>query len=161
MLPLILMLVIMQPGRTFVGFAARTQFHIRLSGVYRPLAFCLWFATMVARAGEGAAAPVSPNERIHLFNGKDLSGFYTWLVDTKREDPRHVFVVTNGVIRISGEGLGYLATEKEYQDYHPRQWRDRLDPSFARRANRRREQFSTGRVFRRAGECDPARAFLR
>src|SRR2546428_57938 len=118
MLPLILMLVIMQPGRTFVRFAARTQFHIRLSGVYRPIALCLWFATMVPRAGEGAEAPVSPNERIPLFNGKDLGGFYTWLVDSKREDPRHVFVVTNGVIRISGEGLGYLATEKEYQDYH-------------------------------------------
>jgi len=73
---------------------------------------------MVPRAGEGAEAPVSPNERIPLFNGKDLGGFYTWLVDSKREDPRHVFVVTNGVIRISGEGLGYLATEKEYQDYH-------------------------------------------
>ena len=55
---------------------------------------------------------------IALFNGKDLAGFYTWLVDTKREDPRHVFTVTNGMIHISGEGLGYLATESEYRNYH-------------------------------------------
>ena len=63
--------------------------------------------------------PFSPtNSVIKLFNGKDLAGFYTWLVDTKREDPRHVFTVTNGMIRISGEGLGYLSTAREYQNYH-------------------------------------------
>jgi len=72
---------------------------------------------MAARAGEGVE-PISPKTAVHLFNGKDLGGFYTWLVDTKREDPRHVFAVTNGMIRISGEGLGYLATEKRYQNYH-------------------------------------------
>jgi hypothetical protein len=89
-----------------------------LCGVYRLLAFCLWFAAMVARAGEGVEPPISPTERVRLFNGNDLGGFYTWLVDTKSEDPRHVFAVTNGMIRISGEGLGYLATEKGYRNYH-------------------------------------------
>jgi hypothetical protein len=73
---------------------------------------------MVACAREVTSPPISPAEPLRLFNGKDLGGFYTWLVDTKREDPRHVFAVTNGMIRISGEGLGYLATEKRYQDYH-------------------------------------------
>lgn len=52
-----------------------------------------------------------------LFNGKDLSGWTTWLVDTKREDPRGVYSVRDGVIRISGDGFGYLATEKSYRDY--------------------------------------------
>ena len=52
-----------------------------------------------------------------LFNGKDLSGFYTWLVDTQYKDPRGVFSVTNGMIRISGEGLGYLATKRDYSNY--------------------------------------------
>ena len=37
-----------------------------------------------------AAADELPQYR-PLFNGKDLTGFYTWLVDTKREDPRRVF----------------------------------------------------------------------
>ncbi|MEK7684096.1 MAG: DUF1080 domain-containing protein [Verrucomicrobiota bacterium] len=63
-------------------------------------------------------AAESPSAVIKLFNGRDLGGFYSWLVDTKRRDPRGVFSVTNGLIRISGDGLGYLATEKEYQDYH-------------------------------------------
>jgi hypothetical protein len=55
---------------------------------------------------------------VPLFNGHDLSGFYIWLVDTKREDSRNVFSVTNSMIRISGDGLGYLATEREYENYH-------------------------------------------
>lgn len=52
-----------------------------------------------------------------LFNGRDLSGFYTWLVDTGYEDPRRVFTVTNGCLRISGDGLGYLATTEVFRDY--------------------------------------------
>jgi len=55
---------------------------------------------------------------ISLFNGKDLSGWHSWLVDTKHEDPRRVFSVTNGAIRISGDGLGYLATTNQFRDYH-------------------------------------------
>jgi hypothetical protein len=52
-----------------------------------------------------------------LFNGRDLAGFYTWLRDTGHEDPRGVFTVTNGMIRISGDGLGYLATQENYENY--------------------------------------------
>jgi hypothetical protein len=57
-------------------------------------------------------------EPIKLFNGKDLSGLQTWLKESQREDPKKVFSVKEGVIHVSGEGNGYLATEKEYQDYH-------------------------------------------
>jgi hypothetical protein len=52
-----------------------------------------------------------------LFNGRDLTGWYPWLVDTKYADPRNVFAVTNGTIRISGEGLGYLSTEEDFENY--------------------------------------------
>lgn len=55
--------------------------------------------------------------QVGLFNGKDLSGWTTWLGDSKREDPRGVYSVRDGMIRISGDGFGYLATEKSYQDY--------------------------------------------
>lgn len=69
-------------------------------------------------ANAEAPEPVRPaNEVLRLFNGRNLDGLYPWLVDTKRDDPRRVFTVTNGLIRISGEGLGYLATENEYRDY--------------------------------------------
>jgi hypothetical protein len=61
---------------------------------------------------------ISPkDEPIILFNGKDLSGFYTWLLDTKKEDPRKVFSVQDKMIHISGDGFGYLATEKRYANY--------------------------------------------
>ncbi len=53
-----------------------------------------------------------------LFNRKDLTGWYTFLVDTRYEDPRRVFTVTNGLLRISGDGLGYLATKTSFTDYH-------------------------------------------
>jgi hypothetical protein len=63
--------------------------------------------------------PLSPKGTvIQLFNGKDLTGLYTWLKDTQYEDPRKVFGVSNGHLRISGEIAGYIATREEYKDYH-------------------------------------------
>lgn len=62
--------------------------------------------------------PIAPKgDPIRLFNGRDLTGFTTWLGDTKREDPRGVFSVRDGMIRISGDGFGYLATIKPWRDY--------------------------------------------
>lgn len=61
--------------------------------------------------------PIAPTETVSLFNGKDLSGFTTWLKDTKRDDPRRVFRVTDGQIHVTGDGFGYMATEKAYRDY--------------------------------------------
>ena len=46
------------------------------------------------------------------------TGLTTWLKDTKAADPRKVFRVADGVLHISGDGNGYVATEKEYRDYH-------------------------------------------
>jgi hypothetical protein len=66
---------------------------------------------------ETKEAIVSPREVIPLFNGKDLSGLTTWLKDTKHDDPRQVFKVSDGVLHISGDGDGYVATEKPYRDY--------------------------------------------
>lgn len=73
------------------------------------------------------------SEVLHLFNGNDLSGWTTWLVDTRQEDPRGVFSVANGMIRISGDGFGYLSTDKAYRNYRlvvevkwgERNWRTR------------------------------------
>src|SRR3954462_7506529 len=83
-----------------------------------PACLLLAGATCLLLAADAPPEPDSPKEVIRLFNGKDLSGLSTWLKDTKREDPRKVFRVTEGQIHISGEGNGYLATEKEYRDYH-------------------------------------------
>ncbi len=53
-----------------------------------------------------------------LLNGKDLGGFYTWLErDGVLWDRDRVFTVTNGILRISGQRIGYLATKKVYSDF--------------------------------------------
>src|SRR5262245_13618435 len=77
------------------------------------------FLALVAAlvAGGHAAEPVRPREVTLLSNGRDLAGLTTWLKDTQRHDPRHVFGVADGTIHVSGEGQGYLATEREYHNY--------------------------------------------
>lgn len=64
----------------------------------------------------GAAAPRAQGA-VQLFNGRDLSGLYSWLRDSKYEDPLRVFTVVDGMLRISGEEFGYIATREEYSDY--------------------------------------------
>ncbi len=65
------------------------------------------------------SGPITPLEPIKLFNGKDLTGFYSYTKDTKYEDPLNVFRVTDGMLHITGEGsFGGLTTDHEYRDYH-------------------------------------------
>ncbi len=61
---------------------------------------------------------IAPREKISLFNGKDLDGWYTWLKDSRYADPKKVFSVQDGMIRISGEEWGGIATRQMYRDYH-------------------------------------------
>jgi hypothetical protein len=66
---------------------------------------------------------VVPRETIHLFNGKDLTNFYTWLVDQKYEDPDKVFSVVEyadggPAIRVSGQRWGAFITKQRYANYH-------------------------------------------
>jgi hypothetical protein len=65
---------------------------------------------------------VSPTETIQLFNGKDLSPFYSWLVGDHYADPSRVFTVVQYVdgapaIRISGEKFGGIVTRQRYRRY--------------------------------------------
>ena len=84
-----------------------------------PLLLLLPLASSVGWAAETA---VQPKETIRLFDGKSLAPFYTWLVDSHREDPLRVFTVVDQVdgapaIRISGERWGGLVTRETYRDY--------------------------------------------
>ncbi len=67
-----------------------------------------------------AALPAEPvTQPIKLFNGKDLSNFYTWLKPHgKNSDPNKVFTIEDGILRVSGQDWGGLTTEQEYEDYH-------------------------------------------
>ena len=79
--------------------------------------FALMLALTIAPALR-AAEPIRPTKTTPLFNGKDLSGLTTWLRGTKQADPRKVFTVNDGVLRLSGEDFGYVGTANEYRDYH-------------------------------------------
>jgi Domain of Unknown Function (DUF1080) len=72
----------------------------------------------IAGGGELEQPPVSPRDVIVLFNGRDLSGLSHWLKDTRGSDPRGVFRVQDSLLRISGEGDGYIGTRETYRDYH-------------------------------------------
>ncbi len=86
-------------------------------------AAALALACLTWPAGQAGEKVVKP---IFQFNGKDLTGFYTWLGSPgkgekpygKNNDPEKVFSVDKGVIRVSGQVFGGLITEKEYANYH-------------------------------------------
>jgi hypothetical protein len=86
--------------------------------------FCLLVAIVLGSSPlclhgeEPRAEPVSPRAVVRLFNGQDFDGLTTWLKDTKREDPRRVFRIDDKMLHITGDGFGYIATEREYRDYH-------------------------------------------
>lgn len=68
-----------------------------------------------------AAAPrlvVAQERPIPLFNGRNLEGWYTFLPSKGRNnDPEGIFTVHDGMIHILGKEFGYIATEKEYENY--------------------------------------------
>lgn len=56
------------------------------------------------------------DDKIMLFNGKDLDGWAFHLRD-QSVDPATVFTVKDGVINIKGEPFGYMRTQETYSDY--------------------------------------------
>jgi hypothetical protein len=55
---------------------------------------------------------------IQLFDGKSLDGWYTYIKDRGRNiDPKEVFTVKDGMIRISGEEWGSLTSTRKYENY--------------------------------------------
>jgi hypothetical protein len=81
----------------------------------------LFALSILLAAGHASAA----DEWITLFGGKDLSGWETNLgsaVGETDRDPNDVFSVVEvdggPAIRISGDGLGGIATEEAFENYH-------------------------------------------
>jgi hypothetical protein len=82
------------------------------------------------RQGQGAAAKSTAADEgwVPLFNGRDLDGWYTFLQKHgKNQDPDRVITIEDGAIHLykhapdgSTVVMGYIATEKEYGDYHLR-----------------------------------------
>lgn len=75
----------------------------------------------VAQAADNSG-PITPRERIVLFNGKDLTNFYTWEAAHGREDPDRVFTVVDQIdgapaVRMSGQHFGGIVTNERYANY--------------------------------------------
>jgi len=63
-------------------------------------------------------AAIAPDKKINLLEGDSLAQFTTWLAQHGHQDPNKVFTVKDGVLHVSGEGDGYIATKNVYRDYH-------------------------------------------
>ncbi len=97
-----------------VVFAMMTS-HLRPTGGKITLAVMAVAAVALAGLSGGKARAAQP---ISLFNGKDLSGWYTFVPgEGKNKDSRGVFKVENGLVHVSGEKFAFISTEKEYENY--------------------------------------------
>ncbi len=86
------------------------------------LAACLTLRASAADAATPAPPPIVPREKIVLFDGASLTGFYTWLTKFGHEDPDRVFTVVDAIdgapaLRISGQHFGGLVTRQRYANY--------------------------------------------
>src|SRR5215212_5827153 len=82
----------------------------------RPL-LCL-LTSLLCLFGSGCANTKPDPRVIHLLAGNDLTPFYSFLKDFGNSDPDSVFTITNGVLRISGQHYGYLATRRDnFENY--------------------------------------------
>ena len=100
-------------------------------------------ADLRRQPGARPSAAVAAERAIPLFNGRDLTGWYTFLQKHgKNQDPDRVITIEDGMIHLyknTPEGstvvMGYIATEKEFGDYHLRlQYRwgaKKFQPRFA------------------------------
>lgn len=73
-----------------------------------------------AQTASGIAIPPH-GQFTPLFNGRDLSGFDTFLRNRGlNRDPTHVFAVEKGVIHVSGREMGYIVTKQAFTRFYMR-----------------------------------------
>ena len=66
----------------------------------------------------GCATAAKTPKAIHVFNGKNLDGMYTFIKGRGKDiDPLKVFTVQDGALRISGEEMGCVTSNDEFQNY--------------------------------------------
>jgi hypothetical protein len=81
-------------------------------------------ASHQARPRETAARSSEEGPWEPLFNGRDLGGWYVFVGDKKGEDPQKIVQVHDGLIHMYKDAkaeepapFGYLATEREFENY--------------------------------------------
>jgi hypothetical protein len=80
-------------------------------------ALFLFFSFAGLIRGEEEAA-IAPSSTLVLFDGTSLDHFYTYLKTSQYSDPKGVFRIVDGELRISGEEWGGIATRERFRDYH-------------------------------------------
>ena len=107
--------------------------------LFLSLALSLSFSLL--RAQESAPA-ISPDGIVNLLSDPSLAGFAAHLNPTASlsDDPKKIWAIgEDGVMQVSGEGMGYLRTKQAYRDYHlviDYRWDER---TLANRADRARD----------------------
>jgi hypothetical protein len=96
--------------------------------IQNSFSFSLLAILMIVIAGENCYGQVSKEKAsdrdhsldrsIQLFDGHTLQGWYKFLQYRGRDnDPKAVFTVVDGMIRVSGEEWGCITTDEEYENY--------------------------------------------
>lgn len=78
----------------------------------------VFLSVTVISTAQSADKSVTPTKTLRPFADNRLDEFTPWLKGQGSKDPKNVFSIKNEVLRISGEGAGYLATKQAYRDYH-------------------------------------------
>ena len=96
----------------------------RLSCMLRPALLLLCSAALahscVAQSAPAAAIPEHA-AAIDLLEGSTLNRFDTFIRGRGlNTDPEHVFVVTDGVLHVSGHEMGYVVTKQSYSRFYLR-----------------------------------------
>ncbi|RIW15180.1 DUF1080 domain-containing protein [Algoriphagus lacus] len=79
---------------------------------------CLLFSLCWTSFAQQLEKSGKKQKTISLFNGKNLEGWYTFVQNRGRDiDPKKVFTVQDGMIRISGEEWGCITTLDEFENY--------------------------------------------
>ena len=71
---------------------------------------------VLSTSGIVKAQDKKENNKVILFNGKDLSNWDFKLKDSS-VDPSKVFTIKDGTIHIAGDPFGYMRTKEIYSDY--------------------------------------------
>jgi hypothetical protein len=103
-----------------------------MTNVFKMMGVALALSCSIAGLAPAVASAADKDGWQSLFNGKDLSGWRTYVsmqptseqmkvptsVRGVDNDPRHVFSVVDGMIRVSGEEWGSVSTVGEYENFH-------------------------------------------
>jgi hypothetical protein len=92
---------------------AKHRFHTSIC--WLTMATCL---IVSLAANSQAKEPITPTDGPINLLADNLGKLYSWLKESQYEDPKGVYSMQDGMLRISGDGWGGLTSKDEYTNYH-------------------------------------------